>query len=91
MSTNLKPADELFSIRSRIKELQAREKELSDGIKAGELEQYGEFTIAFVKDQKTRRFNRKAAEAELGDLSRFDTVGASKVLRLEALPNPDAA
>ncbi len=72
MTTNLKPADELKSIRDRIKELQVRETELREGIIAGKLDAVGVMAIAFVTKQKQRRFDRKSAEAELGDLSRFD-------------------
>ena len=88
---NMRPADELFTIRQRIKELQAREDELSKAIKAGELETHGDFAIAIVSKRKTTRFDKKAAEAELGDLSRFNVEGESIVLRVEELANPDAA
>jgi len=91
MSTNMKPADELLTLRQRIKELQAREKELSDGIKAGAIETHGDFAVAFITKRKTRRFDRKAAEQELGDLSRFDVEGETQALRVEELSNPDAA
>lgn len=89
--SNMRPADELFTIRKRIKELQAREDELSKAIKAGELETHGDFAIAIVTKRKTTRFDKKAAEAELGDLSRFNVEGDSIVLRVEELANPDAA
>lgn len=88
---NMRPADELFTIRQRIKELQVREDELSKAIKAGELETHGDFAIAIVSKRKTTRFDKKAAEAELGDLSRFNVEGESIVLRVEELANPDAA
>ena len=88
---NMRPADELFTIRQRIKELQVREDELSKAIKAGELETNGDFAIAIVSKRKTTRFDKKAAEAELGDLSRFNVEGESIVLRVEELANPDAA
>ena len=89
--SNMRPADELFTIRQRIKELQVREDELSKAIKAGELETHGDFAIAIVSKRKTTRFDKKAAEAELGDLSRFNVEGESIVLRVEELANPDAA
>jgi len=60
VTTNLKPADELKSIRDRIKELQVREAVLREGIIAGTLDAVGVMA------------DRKSAEAELGDLSRFD-------------------
>lgn len=88
---NMRPADELFTIRQRIKELQVREDQLSKAIKAGELETHGDFAIAIVSKRKTTRFDKKAAEAELGDLSRFNVEGESIVLRVEELANPDAA
>lgn len=91
MNTNMKPADELLTLRSRIKELQAREKELTEGIKAGEIDPQGDFAVAFITKRATRRFDRKAAEAEVGDPSKFDVVGETKALRIEELTNPDAA
>jgi hypothetical protein len=72
MTTNLKPADELKSIRDRIKELQAREAELREGIIAGKLDAVGVMAIAFVTTSQRRTFDRKTAEAELGSLARFD-------------------
>lgn len=89
--SNMLPADELFAVRAKIKDLKAREDELSAGLKSGEYETHGAFTFAVVTKRKTKRFDRKAAEAELGDLSRFDVEGESTVLRVEELQNPDAA
>ena len=83
MATNLKPADELKSIRDRIKELQARETELRDGIIANTLDHVGSFAIAFVTKQARRTFDRKAAEAELGDLSRFDRPTETIMVRVQ--------
>lgn len=88
---NMKPADELLSLRQRIKEMQAREKQIADGIKSGELSMNGEFSLVSVTARKTSRFDRKAAEKELGDLSRFDITGETLVLKVEELTNPDAA
>lgn len=88
---NMKPADELLFVRERIKELQARETELKDGFKSGELETDGDYAIVVVSSRKSKRFDRKAAEEELGDLSRFDVAGASTVIKVEELSNPDAA
>jgi hypothetical protein len=85
MPTNMKPADELLTIRKRIKELQAREKEISDGIKSGDLEDAGDFAIARLSTRKTTRFDKKAAEAELGDLSRFNVTGETVALLVEEL------
>lgn len=83
MTTNLKPADELKSIRDRIKELQAREREIRDGLVAGELDTVGNLAIAFLTKQKSTRFDRKAAEEELGDLSRFDRVSEVVMVRVQ--------
>lgn len=88
---NMRPADELLFVRNRIKELQTREGELKDGIRSGELESFGDYAIAAVTKRKTKRFDRKAAERELGDLSRFDVEGEAIVIRVEELTNPDAA
>jgi hypothetical protein len=83
MTTNLKPADELKSVRDRIKELQTREAELREGIIAGSLDAVGITAIAFVTKQNRKTFDRKAAEAELGDLSRFERPGEMIVVRVQ--------
>jgi len=85
MTSNMKPADELLTVRKRIKELQAREKEIADGIKAGDLEDAGDFAIARVVKRSTTRFDKKAAEAELGDLSRFNVKGETVALLVDEL------
>lgn len=89
--SNMKPADELFTVRQRIKELQARESELKSGFKAGELDTAGDFALVAITKRKAKRFDRKAAEAELGDLSAFDVETESTVIRVEELEHPDAA
>jgi hypothetical protein len=83
MTTNLKPADELKSVRDQIKALQAREAILRDGIVSGEMDAVGVMAVAFVTKQNRRTFDRKAAEAELGDLSRFDRPGEMIVVRVQ--------
>lgn len=83
MATNMKPADELKSVRERIKELQARETELREGIISGELNPVGAMAIAFVTKQARKTFDRKSAEAELGDLSRFDRPGEVIMVRVQ--------
>jgi hypothetical protein len=88
---NMKPADELLSVRQKIKEYQDREKELRDGIVSGELETHGDFAAVLITKRKAKRFDRKAAETELGSLSRFDVETESIVVRVEELQNPDAA
>lgn len=89
--TNLKPADELLSIRQKVKELQDRETELKEGFKSGDLECGGDFAVVVVSKRKTKRFDRKAAEAELGSLSRFEVETDQIVIRCEELVNPNAA
>lgn len=91
MTTNLKPADELLSVRQKIKELQGREAELKAGFKSGELDASGDFAMVLVTKRTAKRFDRKAAETELGDLSRFEAETESTVIRCEELQNPDAA
>lgn len=85
MSTNMKPADELLTVRNRIKDLQAREAELKAGMKNGSLSTVGDFAIARFTRRKTSRFDRKAAEAELGDLSRFTVTGETLALQVDEL------
>ena len=85
MTTNLKPADELLSVRQKIKALQAREAELKDGMANGELPMDGDFAIATFTTRNSSRFDRKAAESELGDLSRFDVKAETKVLTVSEL------
>lgn len=89
--TNMKPADELLMVRQKIKEMQEREKALKEGIVSGEFEARGDFAAVSITKRPARRFDRKAAENELGDLSRFDVITESTVVRCEALENPDAA
>lgn len=89
--SNMKPADELLFVRQKIKDLQARESELKDGFKAGDLDEAGDFAVVSVSKRATKRFDRKAAEASLGDLSAFDVTGESTVIKVEELVNPDAA
>lgn len=88
---NMKPADELLSVRQKIKEFQDREKQLRDGIVSGEFETHGDFAVVLITKRKAKRFDRTAAEKELGSLSRFDVETESIVVRVEELQNPDAA
>ena len=85
MSTNMKPADELLTIRRKIKELQEREKQIADGIKSGDLSPDGDFAIACLSARSTTRFDRKAAEAELGSLERFEVKGETVALLVDEL------
>lgn len=88
--TNMKPADELLSIRQKIKDLQAREAEIKEGIASGAMPTNGDFAICRLSTRKTTRFDRKAAEAELGSLARFDVTGEAVALLVEALVQVDA-
>jgi hypothetical protein len=83
MTTNMKPADELKTIRDQIKVLQAREAELREGIISGKLDSVGHFAVAIMVKQNRKTFDRKAAEAELGDLSRFEVKGQITMLRVQ--------
>ena len=85
MISNLKPADELLHIREQIKTLQVRESDLKDGFKKGNLDKHGDYAIVLVQKRKSKKFNRKAAEAVVGDLTRFDEVSESIVVRCDAL------
>ncbi len=89
--SNMKPADELLQIRNRIKELTAREEELKEGFKAGSLSRSGDFAIVSVTKRKAKRFDRKAAEAEVGSLARFDVESEQTVIRVEELTDHHAA
>lgn len=89
--SNLKPADELLSIRQRIKELTAREDELKEGFRSGALETGGDFAVVVVAKRNAKRFDRKAAEAELGSLARFEVTTEQVVIKCEELANPNAA
>lgn len=85
MTTNLKPADELLSIRQRIRELQAREAELKDGMASGALSLSGDYAIARFVKRGTSRFDRKAAEAKFGSLAEFDVKGETVALIVDEL------
>lgn len=85
MTTNMKPADELLSIRQKIKALQAREAEIKELMVSGDADLFGDFAIAKISTRKTTRFDRKAAEAELGTLERFDVKGEAVTLTVEEL------
>ena len=83
MTTNMKPADELKTIRDQIKALQAREAELRDGLIAGEMDLVGNFAIASVTRQTRKTLDRKAAEAELGSLAKFEKPTEVTVVKVE--------
>ncbi len=81
----MKPADELLSIRQRIKELQSREAEIKGAMLSGEASTVGDFAIAHFAKRVTSRFDRKSAEAELGLLTRFDVKGETVTLMVDEL------
>ena len=84
MISNMHPVDELKSVRDRIKELQAREAELRDRVINGKAsDAIGVMAIAFVTKQVRKTFDRKAAEAELGSLARFDRPTEMIVVRVQ--------
>lgn len=85
MTTNMKPADELLVIRQKVKELQVREAQIKDGMTSGDMQMGGDFAVAFFVRKKTRRFDRKAAEAELGSLAKFDVEGETVALMVNEL------
>lgn len=88
MTTNMKPADELLSIRQKIKALQEREAEIKAAMVAGAADLSGDFAVARLTTRKTTRFDRKAAEAELGPLDRFEVCGEAITLLVEELETP---
>ena len=85
MTANMKPADELFTIRKRIKEMQERENEIKSAMQSGEMETHGDFAIARFVKRRSKRFDRKAAEAELGSLARFDVESETTALLVDEL------
>lgn len=91
MNTNLKPADELFTIREKIKALQNREKELKTQMISGDASLQGEFTIARIVKRKTSRFDKKAAEEELGCLKRFNKTSETTALLIDELASATEA
>ena len=89
MTTNMKPADELLSVRQKIKALEEREAELKAGIKSGEMDLSGDFAIATITNSKRKTFSRKAAEAELGSLARFEVETEVSNVRVAELDRPE--
>ena len=83
--SNLKPADELLTIRQKIKDLTAREEALKAQMMAEGADLSGNFAVAFLTKRATSRFDRKAAEAELGSLARFDVKGETVALMVKEL------
>lgn len=87
--TNRKPADELAWLRDRIKELQANEDYIKRMIREGKMDPNGDEFRADVQTRTQNRFDRKAAEAELGDLSRFTSEVEVTTVRLIAVKAED--
>lgn len=89
MKSNLAPADEIQKIREQVKALRKREADLKALLISGEAAKEGHFVRARLLTRKSRRFDRKAAEAELGDLSRFSKETETIVLKLETITDDD--
>jgi len=89
MSSNLHPADEIQKIRERVKELKTREAELKAMIITGEASKEGQFVRAQLITRKSKRFNRQAAETELGSLDRFLVETEATILKLEIIEDDD--
>ncbi len=83
--TNMKLPDELFTIRQEIKRLQAREAEIKEALSLPDADMSGAFTVAHFVKRGSSRFDRKAAEAELGPLDRFDMKGETVALMVSEL------
>jgi hypothetical protein len=82
---NIPAADQLAEVRSQIKHLKLREKELCDEIvaKGGER---GAFVEAIVNEIERRSIDTAAVRAELGDQARrFEKVSVVTTVRLEDL------
>lgn len=85
--TNMKLADELFTIRQEIKRLQAREAEIKEALSETDADLSGHFAVAHFVKRTSSRFDRKAAEKELGPLDRFDVKGETVALMVSELAN----
>ena len=85
MTTNMKPADELLTLRQSIKEMQAREKEIKEGMASGDMPTDGDFAIARFVKRNSKRFDRRAAEKELGSLARFEVATETSALMVDEL------
>ena len=84
--TNLHTIDE---IREQVKALKAREAELKAMIVSGEASKEVQFVRAQLITRKSKRFNRQAAEAELGSLDRFLVETEATILKLEIIEDDD--
>lgn len=83
--TNMKLADELLSVRQKIKDLQTREGQIKDELSKDGADLSGQFAVAYFVKRGSTRFDRKAAEAELGSLARFDVKGETVALMVNEL------
>jgi hypothetical protein len=83
--TNMKLADELLSVRQKIKDLQTREAEIKEALSKDGADLSGQFAVAYFVKRGSSRFDRKAAEAELGSLARFDVKGETVALMVNEL------
>lgn len=89
MTTNMKPADELYQIRQQIRALAEREAALKAAILDGRAETHGDFAMAWIVYRPTTCFDRKAAESELGSLARFDVKGEGAAVLVRPLTGED--
>lgn len=89
MTTNMKPADELYQVRQQIKALTERESAIKAAILGGLAETHGDFAVAWIVRRATTRFDRKAAEAELGSLARFDVKGEGEAVMVKPMNGVD--
>jgi len=76
-------------IREQVKALKARKAELKAMIVSGEASKEVQFVRAQHITRKSKRFNRQAAEAELGSLDRFLVETEATILKLEIIEDDD--
>ena len=82
MSANMKPADELATVRERIKMLKAREDDLRAYLLAHPEECAGDMYMAEVVHGTRRTFDRAAAEKALGSLDAYTRETETTTLRI---------
>lgn len=85
---NMKPADELLTVRQRLRELKDREEVLREVLLGDPAARIGDFALVRVSQRATSRLDRKAAEKALGSLSRFDVKGSCDVLLVDEIIRP---
>lgn len=87
-SSNMKPADEMLTIRQRIKELKDREDSLREILLENPAARVGDFALVRVSKRATSRLDRKAAEKVVGSLARFDVKGDCDVITVDEIVRP---